>query len=133
MASWFNRSSTGAMSDLWLGDVGIRVTNLERSIEFYYKGVRSGADRSRRGRRREVRPLPRPAFRPAIGTELVRRTQSVLDPLRFRRGARSLWGPCEERAGDARATQEIRHRARDEKALGQPEDRRHTERGSEVS
>src|SRR5438093_5156697 len=37
MASWFNRSSTGAMSDLWLGDVGIRVTNLERSIEFYTK------------------------------------------------------------------------------------------------
>src|SRR5216117_1058687 len=35
MASWFNRSSTGAMSDIWLGDVGIRVTNLERSIEFY--------------------------------------------------------------------------------------------------
>jgi len=23
------------MSDLWLGDVGIRVTNLERSIDFY--------------------------------------------------------------------------------------------------
>src|SRR5438093_12785049 len=37
MASWFNRSSTGAMSDLWLGDVGIRVTTLERSIEFYTK------------------------------------------------------------------------------------------------
>src|SRR6266852_4368938 len=25
------------MSDLWIGDVGIRVTNLERSIEFYTK------------------------------------------------------------------------------------------------
>ena len=25
------------MSDLWLGDVGIRVTNLERSIDFYTK------------------------------------------------------------------------------------------------
>lgn len=25
------------MSDLWLGDVGIRVTNLERSLEFYTK------------------------------------------------------------------------------------------------
>ena len=37
MASWFNRSSIGAMSDLWIGDVGIRVTNLERSIEFYTK------------------------------------------------------------------------------------------------
>src|SRR5437867_8865869 len=37
MASWFNRSSTGAMSDLWLGDVGIRVTNLEKSIDFYTK------------------------------------------------------------------------------------------------
>ena len=25
------------MSDLWIGDVGIRVTNMERSIEFYTK------------------------------------------------------------------------------------------------
>src|SRR3989449_8842518 len=25
------------MSDLWIGDVGIRVTNLEKSIEFYTK------------------------------------------------------------------------------------------------
>ena len=37
MASWFNRSSTGTMSDLWIGDVGIRVTNLEKSIDFYTK------------------------------------------------------------------------------------------------
>jgi len=25
------------MSDLWIADVGIRVTNVERSIEFYTK------------------------------------------------------------------------------------------------
>src|SRR5213593_1728821 len=27
----------GSMSDLWIGDVGIRVTNLQKSIEFYTK------------------------------------------------------------------------------------------------
>src|SRR5207247_10397440 len=37
MPSCVNRTSTGAMSDLWIGDVGIRVTNLEKSIEFYTK------------------------------------------------------------------------------------------------
>src|SRR5437879_13788857 len=37
MDSCVDSFSTGPMSDLWIGDVGIRVTDLERSIEFYSK------------------------------------------------------------------------------------------------
>src|SRR5438552_7363444 len=35
MDSCVDSFSREAMSDLWIGDVGIRVTNLEKSIEFY--------------------------------------------------------------------------------------------------
>src|SRR2546422_1293259 len=37
MDSSVDSFSRGAMSDLWIGDVGIRVTNLDKSMEFYTK------------------------------------------------------------------------------------------------
>jgi catechol 2,3-dioxygenase-like lactoylglutathione lyase family enzyme len=37
MTSCFHLSTPVPMSDLWIGDVGIRVTNLEKSIDFYRK------------------------------------------------------------------------------------------------
>src|SRR2546428_11577183 len=97
-----------------------------------HKGVRLGGDRSWRGGGRQVRLVQRPPLWPTGGTELVRRTEPVLGPVRSRRGPRPLRGSGERRPGDPATAQEVGSPPRDAKALGQPEDRGETERRSEV-
>src|SRR5437879_1618286 len=65
-----------------------------------HQSVRPRGNRPRRGRRGQVRPAPRPAFRAASGTELVRGTQSVLGSIL---PGRSL-GPLEVRVKDVPET-----------------------------
>src|SRR5207302_5290306 len=106
------------ISDLWLGDVGIRVTDLERSMDFYTKvfdleEIDRGGDehstfvllRDRRSRQRlELNwyAEDNPFWAPYVPGE-------ALDSLR---------GSGQECARDARATEGARHPAGHEKTVG---------------